>query len=296
MPTPVTGYLPPELNRAIDEFYSRIPSGGSGSILPEEAKFLANVILKEKTDNIFELGVASGASTAVMQLVCMHTPELANTIITSYDFARAWYVDPSKPVNWYCDELLDKQSPNFKLFLTRDEEPQAYERLASKKGKKLIFIDAMHIHPYPLIDTLKVLPYLNSGDWLTYHDSDLAITLGYKCGDGASYIHEACPDELWHTNDDARNIGGFVFKDQKTTLRMLEKMAYYPYQMWGKREVAPHDQVILDKWKLSWKPEKEMTPPTPKSTQAAAEAPIVVKAPKPKSAWVRFRNWILRRN
>lgn len=73
------------------------------------------------------------------------------------------------------------------------------EELAERDELELAFIDAHHGHPMPLLDLLRLAPYMQKGGWIVLHD----IKLGTLSGPPA----EGCP----HRKSDGRFGSAWLF-------------------------------------------------------------------------------------
>jgi hypothetical protein len=56
-------------------------------------------------------------------------------------------------------------------------DSEAIKEFAVRGELQLVFIDANHQHPQPLLDLLRAAPYVRSGGWIVLHDIKLG-TLG----------------------------------------------------------------------------------------------------------------------
>jgi len=56
-------------------------------------------------------------------------------------------------------------------------ESEAIKEFAVRGELQLVFINANHQHPQPLLDLLRATPYVRSGGWILLHDIKLG-TLG----------------------------------------------------------------------------------------------------------------------
>ena len=103
-------------------------------------------------------------------------------------------------------------------------ESEAIKEFAVRGELQLVFINANHQHPQPLLDLLRATPYVRSGGWILLHDIKLG-TLGrasiesvhdVRCGAsfGAEWLFGYWP----FRKIAGRNIGAVQIPVQKTAI------------------------------------------------------------------------------
>lgn len=129
-----------------------------------DALFLASLLLGTSVKTVVEVGCASGFST---RLLAQLLDAGHGNRLSSFDVLDHYYADPEKPVGY----LLKEAGPFANI------TPQVHTGRTSLdvrdhvEGKiDLCFIDAGHMHPWPTIDTLAVLPLMRPGGIIVHHD------------------------------------------------------------------------------------------------------------------------------
>ena len=141
----------------------------SGTISLSEIKFIWSHIKEEKPTCYLELGVASGFSTA-FTLLAMDTLFPSSSLI-GIDINDKWYLDPKRKTGYLVDEIIGTPKCNYELY-TKNWIADLEEILNGRKVD-LAFIDGNHAHPWALIDTILLLPFLQQGTVVIYHDVSL---------------------------------------------------------------------------------------------------------------------------
>jgi predicted O-methyltransferase YrrM len=129
-----------------------------------DAAFLAALIEREKPRRAAEIGVATGLSTGLLACLMQQT---GGGRIDAFDVLGHYYADPSKPVGYLIDTEPAHPSVEIRLHV-----PAHCVDVADRIEGPLdfCFIDAQHTHPWPLIDTLAVLPLMAPGGIIVHHD------------------------------------------------------------------------------------------------------------------------------
>jgi hypothetical protein len=137
-----------------------------GAIDGKDLAFIAGLVARHRPARVVEIGVASGFSTACLAtLVSGHAPGPAR--IDSFDLAERFYVDPRHPVGYLLAEAL----PHPGVTVNVHTGATCLDVAARLDGPiDLCFIDAAHRHPWPLIDTLGILPLMRPGGIVVHHD------------------------------------------------------------------------------------------------------------------------------
>lgn len=161
------------MNKNVELFYEpgqilrSLPSGDKSEMSGRQLAFLCGLIKQERPRKILEIGVSSGATTAVL-LNCISMLNL-KTEIFSLDLAEDYTYDKSKKVGYVIDEYKA---------LSRDEQPYmlftgayAVEHL-EEIGDHIDFLilDTVHKLPGEILDFLACYPYLERNAVVVLHD------------------------------------------------------------------------------------------------------------------------------
>lgn len=161
--------------RVLAERYDQ-PMWAAGSISMLDAMFLFDVVRGLRPRKVIEVGVAGGASSAVllMGLADARVPLVdasGEEALQSFELHPFCYFDRSKAVGCVARELVPELARGWKLHV-RGTAREAGLMFAGR-GVELAFIDADHRHPAPTADLLWLLPAMAPGAWVVLHDVDL---------------------------------------------------------------------------------------------------------------------------
>jgi predicted O-methyltransferase YrrM len=224
----------------IAALWKALPQWASGTISTEDAAFLDAVIEKIRPDQVHEIGVASGTSSALI-LSTMATYE--NTLpikLQSYDLIAKCYFDPSRNVGDATREMVPDLLPYWKLRVGMTALDVHRGKAAG--GRPLYFIDANHIHPWPTLDLIALLPGLQPGDCVVLHDINLPAKTGGKFPDyGAQWLFEDWLGPRLEPDVTIPNIGAiFIPDDLRLVLPGIVKSLLRP---WTLRQPAEVDHL-----------------------------------------------------
>lgn len=137
----------------------------------EERVFLTELILKYKPRKVLEIGVAAGASSAVILNTLEHVD---GAEFYSIDYSQKYYRDNSKQTGFFALDIKN----NFKTHWTLHTGGVTAEFI-EKIGSDIDFclIDTMHVQPGEILDFLMVLPYLKSDAVIVLHDIALHLSM-----------------------------------------------------------------------------------------------------------------------
>ena len=150
-----------------------------------QLEFLMSLIYENKLKYVLEIGVYNGVSS-----LCMLKAGLkGNRDFELYSF------DINADINFYgkavMESCTDEEKKHYNLFL-KSTSFDIDNIIQNNIKFDLVFIDAKHSHPGPLIDLLFIIPYLNDNALVCLHD----VVDHYIPNDfGASYIFE-----IWNDN------------------------------------------------------------------------------------------------
>lgn len=201
-----------------NELYRKRPEWASGSISWHDARYLYGRVLDRAPQLVVEIGTASGVSTAVITRALMDARPAGDFQVLSYDISERFYADRSKPVGAATREMLEPgalENIEFRKGTTRDlgtfHSPDALE---------MVFIDADHRHPWPVLDLLAVLDFVRPGAEVLMHDINLPHTTSASTDAGAKIAFDGLELEKMRDEDgDPPNIGSIVIPDDKPQLR-----------------------------------------------------------------------------
>jgi predicted O-methyltransferase YrrM len=187
-------------NDNIESFYNP-PGWSQGHISLDDAMFLDKLVRDKKPEEVIEVGVASGCSSAVLlrALAVLGGPR----VLHSYDIVDYCYFAPERRVGEAVDELAQQFSKQWSL----NAGCTAIDAGARLGGHnvKMAFIDADHRHPCATLDLWALLPALAADGWVALHDVTLARNSEWKVY-GPEILFESWPGEKIKLSDSS-NIG-----------------------------------------------------------------------------------------
>ncbi|MGX9355057.1 class I SAM-dependent methyltransferase [Roseobacteraceae bacterium S113] len=144
-----------------------------GAIDGKDFSFICGLLQESRPKTIVEIGCASGLSTAVISSA---VSQLGSASLHSFDLEQMFYADREKPVGYLMDEALPHPNVEVNIHtgaMSLDLETHVCEPI------DFCFIDAAHQHPWPLIDTLAVLPFMKPGAIIVHHDLQMFQSSGH---------------------------------------------------------------------------------------------------------------------
>ena len=157
------------LTKEVVEWFNARWSPEMGAIDGHDLRFIADLLCEAQPAKVVEIGCASGISTS---LIAMMLNEIGPSSITSFDLGTQFYADPSKKVGYLTAEL--PSLAQVKIEIVTGRACLAVPEYFGPQSVDFGFVDASHQHPWPLIDTLVLLPLLRTGAYLAHHDPIMA--------------------------------------------------------------------------------------------------------------------------
>lgn len=136
-----------------------------------DSGFLCGLIRDKKPHKLVELGVAGGGTTAIL-LQCLKDLGLQDECkMYSLDYLKMFYRDNTKPTGYLglrANEIIKNKNHKFMLGSVM---PDFIDEIVND-GRKIDFIimDTAHRLPGELLDFIGVLPYLEDGAVVVFHD------------------------------------------------------------------------------------------------------------------------------
>lgn len=168
------------------------PSWVTGHVSQLDAAYMGAFARVVEPRTMVEVGVASGYSSAILldALSSVRRPAGAPDIwLHSFDVLDYCYFDPSRKAGEAVTELVPALRPYWQL---HQGDVRVARRCLEPGSVALAFIDGYHVHPWPVLDLIGLLPLLSQRAWVLLHDIRLP-QLGHAANDGAQYLFEAWP-------------------------------------------------------------------------------------------------------
>jgi glycosyltransferase involved in cell wall biosynthesis/predicted O-methyltransferase YrrM len=197
------------------------PAWATGFISGGDTEFLLELVAGTRPHTVLELGVASGASSAALLFAMDHLPESQpERRLLSCDVRSSCYFDVQRPTGSAVREMYASHRTTWTLDTSTDARRLA--RSLPPQSLDLLFIDANHSHPWPLIDLLHLALLARAGAWVALHDIDLPqLNPKYQVY-GPQWLFAAWPFNKMHGVGASRNIGAVQLP---ADLRRLVPMA-----------------------------------------------------------------------
>jgi predicted O-methyltransferase YrrM len=157
------------LQRVVDLDGARYP-GGIGS---RDSFFLTALISILAPRRVVEIGTLTGFSTAVIAAAIDRQHGKASPPITveTIDADTHCMIDRTRPIGFEIPELVPDLVS--KVLVHTGQGSDFVSELAHPGEFGLAFIDADHRHPWPLLDVLRLAPYVQKSGWIGLHDIQL---------------------------------------------------------------------------------------------------------------------------
>jgi len=177
----------------------------SGAIGMGDLLFLHAFVNVLAPNRVVEIGTLSGFSAAVIaDAVAQHQrSESESVIVDTIDLSQRCLTDQTKPVGFTIPQLVPRLSSQIRVHAGKDA--RYVEQIARAGELQLVFIDADHQHPRPILDLIRVSRFVRPGGWVVVHDIDLGslgermraagVAVEHGSPSGAQWLFEAWPFE-----------------------------------------------------------------------------------------------------
>jgi predicted O-methyltransferase YrrM len=156
------------LHRMVDLDDVRYP-GGIGS---RDYFFLTCLVSILAPRRVIEIGTLTGFSTAIIAAAIYHQHGVRDQVaVETIDSHTHCSIDTSLPIGFEIAELVPDLLSTVRIHAGRESD--FVREIASPGEFGLAFVDADHRHPWPLLDLLRLAPYIQSGGWVILHDIQL---------------------------------------------------------------------------------------------------------------------------
>src|SRR5262245_29336800 len=181
------------------------PAWATGALPRHDASFLVDVIHANQPTTIVEIGVASGVSSAVILSSLDALPNPESRTLRSCDIVPSCYFDSQ----YATGEAVRLMYPSSRArwVLNTDLDTRRLSQTAAPASIDLLFIDANHYHPWPLLDLLHLSVAARPWSWVVLHDINLPEVSPAFHAWGAKWLFEAWPLAKITGGGAAGNIG-----------------------------------------------------------------------------------------
>jgi predicted O-methyltransferase YrrM len=156
------------LHRMVDLDDVRYP-GGIGS---RDYFFLTCLVSILAPRRVIEIGTLTGFSTAIIAAAIYHQHGIRDQVaVETIDSHTHCSIDTSRPIGFEIAQLVPDLISTVRVHAGRESD--VVREIASPGEFGLAFIDADHRHPWPLLDLLRIAPYIQRQGWIVLHDIQL---------------------------------------------------------------------------------------------------------------------------
>jgi predicted O-methyltransferase YrrM len=200
-------------NRQIDQ----------GRIGVSDCLFLTAFVSVLAPPRVVEIGTLGGFSAAIIAATLrrQHGEEGAARVDTIDNSAQC-LIDETRSTGFEIVESFSELASMIRLHIPHDSS--IVSELAERDELELVFIDADHRHPMPLLDLLRLAPYLKPGGWVLLHDTRLG-TMGREASKNSQtscWVTAYGPEWLFDywpfRKISGGNIGAIQLPDDKSAL------------------------------------------------------------------------------
>lgn len=184
-----------------------------------ESAFLCGIINKFRPQKVVEVGVAAGATTAIL-LQCLGNVRSDGFIMHSVDYYENLWSNPKKKTGYVAleanQELSKKMNYTYKLHIGKPA--CTIEEIGD--GIDCLILDTIHVVPGEILDFLTMLPHLNDGAVVILHDVGHNLRDNARDSYATGLLFSAVVAEKYMNRDFTHpygypNIGAFVV-DERT--------------------------------------------------------------------------------
>ncbi len=167
------GKIPPPgeldfLHAMVDLDNVRYP-GGIGS---RDYFFLTALVSILAPSRVIEVGTLTGFSAAIIAAAIHRQHGNTGAIaVETIDVRTHCSIDETRPTGFEIPELIPDLASTVRVHTQRESD--FVSELGARDEFGLAFIDADHRHPWPLLDVLRLAPFVQGGGWILLHDIQL---------------------------------------------------------------------------------------------------------------------------
>ena len=197
-----------------------------------ESGFLCGILKDYKPKKIVEVGVAGGATTAII-LECMEILDVEYKMF-SIDFAKKFYKKPTKQSGYLANQIIsDKHLEDRHKFFLGDI---AYNFIDSIGGEiDCLILDTMHLVPGEVLDAITLIPFMKKGGIIIMHDIAWNLYSDVKYGNATGLIMASAVGRKYLNYDSTRkelypNIGAFMVDE--STIENISNLFFQLFTTW----------------------------------------------------------------
>src|SRR5438105_2264148 len=173
--------------------------------------------------HVVEIGTLTGFSAAIIAAALRHQHgKDTESWVDTIDVLSKCLIDETRPTGFEIAESFPQLASMIRLHIPHNST--VVSELAKRDELEIVFIDADHRHPSPLLDLLRLAPYITSRGWIVLHDIQLgtigrkAIEAGQRLSLGAPYGAEWLFDSWPFGKIRGGNIGAVQLPNDRSAL------------------------------------------------------------------------------
>jgi predicted O-methyltransferase YrrM len=215
-----------------------------GTIGPADYLFLTAFVSILAPRRVVEIGTLTGFSAGVIAaaIACQHGREGAR--VDTIDIHSQCAIDSTRLTGFELSEFFADLAPMIRLHTPGDSTVVA--RIAARDELELAFLDADHQHPLPLLDLLRLAPYMRQQSWVLLHDIRLGTLTRAALDAGQTTAFQPVYGAEWLFNQwpwrkiSGGNIGAVQLPEHKRALVPFAlRMMSIQFEIPEKRARAP---------------------------------------------------------
>jgi len=214
---------PPGEVEFLDSIMKRRRTWHPGTVGPSDYFFLTAFVSILAPQHVIEIGTLTGFSAGLIAAALLRQDGTDGASwVDTIDINVECAIDRTRPTGFEISETFPELVPLIRLHAPRDAT--FVWQIAKRDELGVIFIDADHRHPMPLLDLLRVAPCVRSEGWILLHDIQWG-TIGRKAAETgqtppwpASYGAEWLFDQWPFRKISGGNIGAVQLPHEKSAL------------------------------------------------------------------------------
>ncbi len=194
-----------------------------GTIGVSDCFFLTAFISILAPRHVVEIGTLTGFSAAIIAAALRRQRgKNGESWVDTIDVLSKCLIDETRPTGYEVAESFSQLASMIRLHIPHDST--VVGELAKRDELEVVFIDADHRHPMPLLDLLRLTPYMRSRGWIVLHDIQLGTmgrqaidagqTLRWGTAYGVEWLFDAWPFE----KISGGNIGAVQLPNDRSVL------------------------------------------------------------------------------
>jgi len=143
-----------------------------GGISAQDYFFLTALVSILAPRRAIEIGTLTGFSAAIIAAaIYRQHGSREEILVETIDLSSQCIVEETEPTGFEIPRLIPDLASTVRVHTRRASD--FVRELGAREEFGLAFIDADHRHPWPLLDVLRLAPYVRSAGWIVLHDIQL---------------------------------------------------------------------------------------------------------------------------